>query len=290
MSVGSKPGPYDGSATWTKGSGVCASTRLTVVRRPDAPAAGRHAIVAQVVGQAAADHGVDPGERGPIREQAIHHGAVIAAVVVVAVLVGIRPSGAMTGAVVVHRRDRGGPEGVRRDPRVRERDRRGRRPRHDRRVRRHLLPDLQVDVRMTVPGRDHQVRPHRQGQDGVPPHRLHQRRARSAARSAPRPRPCRTRSGPSSPPSTRTRPPSRSPSGSPTTLMTEAVDELGLDVDKWKSDYESEAVNSAFFTRRPRRRPMRSPTRRPSIIGPQGQDDRRARRPSEFDDAISQVS
>lgn len=33
-------------------------------------------------------------------------------------------------------------------------------------------------------------------------------------------------------------------------LMEEAVGKLGLDVDKWKSDYNGEAVNSAFFTRR----------------------------------------
>lgn len=33
-------------------------------------------------------------------------------------------------------------------------------------------------------------------------------------------------------------------------LMEEAVTKLGLDVGKWKSDYNGEAVNSAFFTRR----------------------------------------
>jgi len=33
-------------------------------------------------------------------------------------------------------------------------------------------------------------------------------------------------------------------------LMEEAVSKLGLDLAKWKSDYNGEAVNSAFFTRR----------------------------------------
>ena len=33
-------------------------------------------------------------------------------------------------------------------------------------------------------------------------------------------------------------------------LMEEAVGKLGLDVEQWKKDYDGEAVNSAFFTRR----------------------------------------
>ena len=74
-------------------------------------------------------------------------------------------------------------------------------------------------------------------------------------------------------------------------LMAEAVQKLGLDVDKWKSDYNSEAVNSAFFTRRDQAasdQVNQTPTF--IVTGPKGTKTLvGAVNPSEFDDAISQV-
>ena len=70
-----------------------------------------------------------------------------------------------------------------------------------------------------------------------------------------------------------------------------AVQKLGLDVDKWKSDYNSEAVNSAFFTRRDQAasdQVNQTPTF--IITGPKGTKTLvGAVNPSEFDDAIAEV-
>lgn len=74
-------------------------------------------------------------------------------------------------------------------------------------------------------------------------------------------------------------------------LMEEAVSKLGLDVDKWRSDYNSEAVNSAFFERRDQAtadQVDQTPTF--VITGPNGTKTLiGAVNPSEFDDAISEV-
>lgn len=74
-------------------------------------------------------------------------------------------------------------------------------------------------------------------------------------------------------------------------LMEEAVGKLGLDVDKWKSDYNSEAVNSAFFERADQAKADEvSQTPTFIVTGPRGTKTIvGAVSPSEFDDAISQV-
>jgi protein-disulfide isomerase len=74
-------------------------------------------------------------------------------------------------------------------------------------------------------------------------------------------------------------------------LMEEAVAELGLDVDEWKADYDSEAVNSAFFTRADQAKTdevNQTPTF--VITGPNGTETLiGAVSVSEFDDAVAKV-
>ena len=74
-------------------------------------------------------------------------------------------------------------------------------------------------------------------------------------------------------------------------LMEEAVGKLGLDVNKWKSDYNSEAVNSAFFKRRDQAS-ADEVNQTPTFIvtGPKGTKKLvGAVNASEFDSAISEV-